>query len=313
MSDKGSAVRVGIDVGGTKAEAVAIGPSGEVLARAQRSTVRGPDGVVATVLGAIEDLGVGPVAVGIGIPGQIVGGHVRNAVNLDVAELDLAGAVGRALGLPVHVENDVNAAAFGAYAARAAARPEAATEALAYLNLGTGIAAGIVLDGAVWQGAGGTAGEVGHVSIDPGGPVCPCGQRGCIETLAGGGAVARRWARGGALPVREVFDAADAGEEEALALRADVGRGVAAAVRVLVLAADPAVVVIGGGVARLGERLLAVTRDELRTSSRRSAFLRSLRLDERIELLPADVPAGALGAALGAPVLHRTEAVELHG
>ncbi len=292
--------RVGVDVGGSKAEAVAIDPSGAIIARARRATERGSDGVLATVRAAIEDLGSTDVAsVGIGIPGQIVGGTVRNAVNLGVAELDLAGELERSLGVPVAVQNDVNAAALGAHALLArdkSARPSG--DLFAYLNLGTGIAAGVVLEGRLWRGWGGTAGEVGHVSIDPAGPECPCGQRGCIETFAGGASVARRWGRGGELPVRDVFDAADAGDPHALVLRADLARGVAAAVHVLVLTMDPVAVVIGGGVARLGDRLLDVVRSELHERSARSAFLTSLRLADRIELLPPDSAAGALGAAL---------------
>ena len=134
---------------------------------------------------------------------------------------------------------------------------------MAYLNLGTGIAAGIVADGELWRGARGTAGEVGHISIDPNGPLCRCGQRGCIEALAGGGAIAERWGRPGALPVRDVFDAADAGDPLARELRSGLARGVAAAVRVLVLTADVDVVVLGGGVTALGDRLMADVAAEL--------------------------------------------------
>jgi predicted NBD/HSP70 family sugar kinase len=303
-------VRIGVDVGGTKAEAVAIDDSGAIVARARRPTERGARGVLATVRDAVARIAADPAvgavaAVGIGIPGQIAAGRVRNAVNLDLLDLDLGGELERSLGVPVHVDNDVNAAALGAHALRAVDGP------MAYLNLGTGIAAGIVVDGRVWGGSGGTAGEVGHVPIDPHGPECPCGQRGCIETLAGGAAVARRWGRGGELPVRDVFDAADAGDPQALALRTDLARGVAAAVRVLALTVDPSVVVIGGGVARLGGRLLDVARAELRDSAARSAFLTSLRLPERIELLPPAAAAGALGAALAAEVV--LEGAPAHG
>ena len=130
--------------------------------------------------------------------------RVVHAVNLGVDELDLAAAVEPGLGVPVRVENDVKAAAFGAYALHGG------SGSMGYLNLGTGIAAGIVADGELWRGARGTAGEVGHISVDPNGPLCRCGQHGCIEAFAGGGAIAERWGRAGALPVRDVFDAADA-------------------------------------------------------------------------------------------------------
>ncbi len=169
---------------------------------------------------------------------------------------------------------------------------------MAYLNLGTGVAAGIVVDGDLWRGARGTAGEVGHISIDPAGPLCRCGQRGCIEALAGGGAVAQRWGRRGPLPVLDVFDAADAGDPKARELRTGIARGVAAAIRVLVLTGDVDVVVLGGGLTALGDRLMADVAAELAASAEASPFMRSLRLDERVELLPSGSPAAALGAAL---------------
>ena len=299
-------MRVGLDIGGTKTDAVAVDSAGAIVARVRLATGWGEDAVVRTVLEAVRavvaDLGEPLDSVGIGIPGQVEPGTARvvHAVNLGVEELDLAAAVGPALGVPVRVENDVNAAAFGAAALRSIGTPGSGS--MAYLNLGTGIAAGIVADGGLWRGARGTAGEVGHISIDPNGPLCRCGQHGCIEALAGGGAIAERWGRAGSLPVRDVFDAADLGDPMARELRAGLARGVAAAIRVLVLTADVDVVVLGGGVTALGTRLMADVSGELAASADASPFMRSLRLEERVELLPAGSPAAALGAALiGAP------------
>ena len=300
-------MRIGLDVGGTKTDAVAVDSAGTIVARLRLPTGWGADAVVRTVVEAVRSLGAqvtdtGPIdSVGIGIPGQVEPGTARvvHAVNLGVEELDLAAAVGPALGVPVRVENDVNAAAFGAYALHfPLSAAGGGSGSMAYLNLGTGIAAGIVADGELWRGARGTAGEVGHISIDPNGPLCRCGQHGCIEALAGGGAIAERWARSGALPVRDVFDAADAGDPRARALRAGLAQGVAAAVRVLVLTADVDAVVLGGGVTALGRRLMADVSAELAASAEASPFMRSLRLEQRVELLPAGSPAAALGAAL---------------
>ena len=295
-------MRAGLDIGGTKTDAVAVDSAGAIVARVRLATGWGADAVVRTVLEAVRLLGDEvdePVdSVGIGIPGQVEPGTARvvHAVNLGVEELDLAAAVEPALGVPVRVENDVNAAAFGAFALRSVGAH--GSRSMAYLNLGTGIAAGIVADGELWRGARGTAGEVGHISIDPNGPLCRCGQHGCIEALAGGGAIAERWGRPGALPVRDVFDAADAGDPLARELRIGLARGVAAAVRVLVLTADVDVVVLGGGVTALGPRLMADVSDELAASAEASPFMRSLHLEGRVELLPSGSPAAALGAAL---------------
>jgi len=308
-------MRVGLDVGGTKTEVVAVDTEGVIAGRVRMATGWGPDAVTRTIVDGVRALGVeagidldAVRSVGVGIPGQIEPGTARvvHAVNLGVEELDLAAAVGPQLGVPVRVENDVKAAALGAYALHGG------TGTMAYLNLGTGIAAGIVADGELWRGTRGAAGEVGHISVDPNGPICRCGQRGCIEALAGGGVIAERWGLSGALPVRDVFDAADAGDTRALELRRDLARGVAAAVRVLVLTVDADVVVLGGGITALGNRLLGDVVSELRASAEASAFMRSLRLEDRVELLPAGSPAAALGAALiGAA--HDPEEALTHG
>ncbi|GEK87015.1 NagC family transcriptional regulator [Microbacterium aerolatum] len=298
----GGPIRVGLDIGGTKTDAVAIAGD-DIIGRIRRASGHGDEAVIANVVDSVRELqaeagfDLADVrSVGVGIPGLVdaAKGRVLHAVNLGVETLDLAALSGARLGVPVAVENDVKAAALGAAAIRGANTGTS----MAYLNLGTGVAAGIVTGGVLWRGARGTAGEVGHISVDPAGRLCTCGQRGCVETLCGGGALARAWGRPGALPVRDIFDAADQGDTEALLLRADLSRGAAAAVRILVLSADVETVVIGGGLTALGERLGDGIRTALIADAAGSPFLRSLRLDERIEMLPSGSPAAALGAAL---------------
>jgi len=317
-------MKVGLDVGGTKTDAVAVDDVGAIVGRLRMPTGWGPDAVAQTVVDAVRSLGAeagvdltAVRSVGVGIPGQIEPGtgRVVHAVNLGVESLDLAAVVAPQLGVPVQVENDVKAAALGAHALHTRSGAPA-PGSMAYLNLGTGIAAGIVSDGVLWRGARGTAGEVGHISVDPNGPLCRCGQRGCIESFAGGGAVAERWGRRSALPVRDVFDAADGGDAEAKELRTGLARGVAAAIRVLVLTADVDIVVLGGGVTALGDRLMTDVAAELAASAEASPFMRSLRLQERVELLPPGSPAAALGAAIvGAQgdITHDTEEALVHG
>lgn len=297
----GRRIRVGLDVGGTKIDAVAVTPDGEIRARLRRPTGWGESAVIAsivdTVAALVDDGGFersSVESVGVGIPGLVDAdtGRVLHAVNLGVDSLDLAEHAGRRLGVPVRVENDVKAAALGAAALRGI------DGSLAYLNLGTGVAAGIVVDGTIWRGARGTAGEVGHLSVDPNGRLCGCGQRGCIETFCGGGALARAWGRPGALPVRDILDAAEEGDEHAVALRGDLFHGAAAAVRALVLSADVERVIIGGGLTSLGDRLYSGVHAALRSGAAESPFMRSLHLDDRIELLPAGSPAAAFGAAV---------------
>ncbi|MBS0023388.1 ROK family protein [Microbacterium paraoxydans] len=311
----GRPIRVGLDVGGTKIDAVAIDPAGEILGRLRRATGWGEeavvDSIVSTVAALADETGVPLSAVGsvgVGIPGLVDAdaGRVVHAVNLGVESLDLAERAERSLGVPFRVENDVKAAALGA------AVLSGVSGSMAYLNLGTGVAAGIVIDGRIWRGARGTAGEVGHISVDPHGRLCGCGQRGCVETFCGGGALAKAWGRPGALPVRDIFDAADAGDPLGVALRDDLFFGAAAAVRVLVLSADVETVVIGGGLTAMGSRLDDGIRAALHAGAEASPFARSLRLDERIELLPAGSPAAALGAALVGASISEKEIVP-HG
>ena len=304
-------MRLGLDIGGTKTDAVAVDAAGVVVDRIRLVTGFGPDAVIRTALEGIDRIasavGLTPAGVetiGIGIPGQVdVGaGSVSHAVNLGFDELEVGGLLARALGREVKVENDVKAAALGAYHLMTAGVPEGAPRSMAYLNLGTGLAAGLVIDGALWRGARGAAGEIGHIPVDPGGVLCPCGQRGCLETVASGSAIARQWATDDPIPARSLLAAAEAGDEGARAIRSLLVDNVAAAVRVLVLTVDVETVMIGGGLSNLGAWLLDEVKRVLASWAGESPFLASLELDTRVQLVPAGFPAAAVGAALvGAP------------
>ncbi len=154
-------------------------------------------------------------SIGIGIPGLVdtASGEVAHAVNLGVDRLPLGGVLAERLGVRVRVENDVKAASLGAYDLLGL------TGTMAYLNLGTGMAAGIVVDGRLWRGTSGIAGEIGHIPIDPAGAECACGQRGCLETVASGSGIARQWPTADPLPARSLFEAAAAGDGEARAIK----------------------------------------------------------------------------------------------
>lgn len=301
-------LRAGLDIGGTSTVAVLLDTEGAPLAHHTARSGRGPTAVVDVAVAAVGRLcdaaGVSPAAlrgVGVGLPGTVVDGRVRNAVNLGIAELDMAGALGDRLGAPVFVENDVDAAALGAHHVLAAAGD--APRSLAYLNLGTGLACGVVTGGRLWRGAAGAAGEVGHVPVDPDGAPCPCGQRGCLETVASGSAVARMWPAPDAPPPVALFAAAAQGDPAARAVRERVLAGVAAAVRLVALTFDPERVVLGGGLTALGRPLLSGVREALTELARGSPFLASLDLPDRLGLVPRPAEVGALGAALLTGVL----------
>lgn len=299
-------MRLGIDIGGTKTAAVAIGADGELSDQVRMPTGFGAEAVVATALRTVERMteiaGVEASAfasIGIGIPGAVDGrtGRVAHAVNLGLEGLELGSRLADRLGVDVRVENDVKAAALGAHHLLGVADGIRA-HSMAYLNLGTGLAAGIVLDGRLLRGGTGVAGEIGHIPVDPSGERCSCGQRGCLETLASGSAIARSWPTEHPLPARALFEAADAGDARALAVRERFLTGVAAAVRLLALTTDVDDVVIGGGLAALGEPLVTGTRRILNGWADESAFLASLDLAARVQVIPLGFPAAAVGAAL---------------
>lgn len=300
---------VGVDIGGTKTEAVVVDHNGTIAGRTRLATGFGSEAVVesavAAISGAAAEAGVAVdsiATIGVGIPGTVdaATGLVTHAINLGVDRLELGPVLWQRLGMPVRVENDVNAAAVGAFHAL----DQPATASIAYLNLGTGLAAGLVLRGELWRGARGAAGEIGHVLVDPNGPLDLDGQRGGLEVVASGSGIARQWATGEDNPVTAVLDAADAGDERAIEIRRRLFEGVAASVRILVLTVDVDLVVIGGGLSRLGDRLLDGVRSVVHGWEALSPFITSLELGDRITLVPADAPVAALGAAhLGAGLI----------
>jgi len=261
----------------------------------------GHDAVAGTAVSAITGIAdlcrIAPAdfeSIGVGIPGVVdsSSGRVSHAVNLGLEGLLLGDVILARLGVEVRVDNDVTAAALGTYQHL---RPGAS---MGYLNLGTGLAAGIVIDGQPWRGARGGAGEIGHIPVDPSGALCGCGQRGCLETVASGSGIARQWQSEDPYPARALFAAADAGDPRAREIRSKLATGVASAVRLLVLTIDVETIVIGGGLSRLGDQLLTDVREVLSGWAAESAFLSSLDLSSRVQLVPQGFPAAAVGAAL---------------
>ena len=294
-------MRVGLDIGATKVHGAVIGDGGSVAAQARRDTLPGPDGVLESVTTVLDLLaadldGALPPFIGIGIPGLVDRhrGTVSHAVNLGLGGewFPLADRLADRTGATVIVENDLNAATWGAHVL-------SGVDDLAYLALGTGLAAGLVLGGRLRRGAHGAAGEIGHVPVDPDGALCSCGQRGCLELLASGSALAATWpVTGGQPPATALFAAAADGNAQAIAVRDRFAAGVADAVRMLGLAVDPAAIIIGGGVAHVGQPLLDAVTAALRAQAAGSPFLAALDLASRTALLPGQSPVGAIGAAL---------------
>jgi len=304
---------VGLDIGGTNVIGVLLGPDDGVRGTVRLPTMRGVEGVVATAIKAVHALLDGEgirsdaqTPIGIGVPGIVdpVTGTVAHAVNLGFAgePTPLAQLLSVGLsGARVRAENDLNVAVLGAACTvgpAATGEVESAPD-LAFLALGTGLAAGLLLDGRLRRGAFGAAGEIGHLPYVVDGPVCACGQRGCLELYASGASLDARWPGPGDVPAPvALFAAAAAGDRAAVRVRDDFARAVATAVRILVLTTDVGRIVLGGGVSELGAPLLDAVVGALDAQTRGSDFLTSMRIGARVHLAPPGVPVAAIGAAI---------------
>jgi glucokinase len=312
---------VGADIGGTKTAILVCSEDGEVLARHVAPTAvgapdRAADAIATLVQAALHEAGATPddvAALGIGVPGRVdrERGHVSLAVNLDWHDLPLGPRLEARLGIPTFIDNDVRAAALGLHRRRLFGP----TESLVFLAIGTGIAAGVVLDGKLHHGAHGLAGEIGHVVVQPDGPPCACGNRGCLETIAAGPGLARATLAGwaalrnghatdtaeagkGATDAEGVFAAAARGDGTATAVIANSGRAIAWGIHLLALSYDVERIVLGGGVSHAGEPFLAPIRSELDRLRAASPLAAEILSPDLVQLLPAGSDAGAWGAVI---------------
>lgn len=250
---------VGVDLGGTKIAAGVVDESGAVVASARRDTPAGADAVVDAITDLVGSLQAPGLPVGIGAAGFVDAGrrNVLFAPNLGWVDVPLAAAVAARVGAPVVLENDANAAAW----AECRFGAGAGVRELVLITVGTGIGGGIVLDGALVRGGFGIAGEFGHLALVADGRPCPCGQRGCWEQYASGGALSRAAAERG---IGDVAAALAAGDPVAADLLAEVGTWLGAGLAAVCAVLDPQVIVIGGGVVENGDELLAPARAEFR-------------------------------------------------
>lgn len=288
------ALRLGLDVGGTKLLGVVVGDDGEVRRRVRRPTgagIRPQDlvGMIREIHAEIEGEGLRVAAVGVGFPGLVDGarGRVRSSVMLQGwRDVPLAERISDALGLPCAVDNDVNAAALAELEARR--EDPRAAHSMVFVAVGTGIGGAITLGGALWTGADGFAGEIGNLVLDPHGPPWRGGAPGTVNSLAAGSALEERLGLGpGQLEARvakgdpQTLAAVDAGARA-------LGRGLALLAGVL----NPALIVVGGGLAQLGSRYL----DHVRLGLAAAAFAECAQ-SCAVEGAIAGYEAGALGAA----------------
>jgi glucokinase len=297
-----------VDVGGTKIAAGVVTPEGEILDEVRYPTPNSKRRLVESIARAIAEVKDGYEVGGVclAVAGLILAqeSKVVFSPNLRTIEgIPLKKELEPRIGLPLTVENDNSAAAWGEFRFGEGGK----VDHLVFVGLGTGIGGGVISEGVLLRGAQGSGGELGHVTIHATGPRCACGNHGCLEALASGTAIARR-AREVAVerpdsalgrlaaqrkPLGEdVTELAQEGDEAALCVLEEAGRWLGIGLAGFVNVFNPEVVAIGGGAAKAGELILK--------SARREVYLRarspSRELAE-IKVATLGPQSGVLGAA----------------
>jgi glucokinase len=288
---------LGIDLGGTFVKLGVCTASGEVQGTMAIPTRpdRGPEDTVQRIgeAGELLQKKLGRVkACCAGVPGPLDlerrilmrANNLPGWINVRFPQM-----LGNRMGMPTYMENDANCAAWGEFIAGAGK----GVQSLVLYTLGTGVGGGIVINGEMWIGASGAAGELGHMSIDPNGPMCGCGQPGCVEQYASATAVAKKFGKGTA---KDCFDAAKKGDAKAIAVVDWAADGLAVGLANMIHVLHPDIIVLAGGMALAGEFLLQKVREGVK---RRvfGVFIEKIRIEA--SQVPGD-DAGWLGAALWA-------------
>ncbi|MFP4026481.1 MAG: ROK family protein [Candidatus Brocadiia bacterium] len=304
---------VGVDLGGTNIKTGVVNSEGKVLVRCRMTTQadRGPEGVADRINETIEqcreklsEQSSDIVGAGIGSPGplDLKRGIVIFAPNLEGWDnVPLQQMIEDRSGLPCFLENDANAAALGEQWVGAGKN----ASSLVQFTLGTGIGGGIVLNGKVWHGFRDCAGEIGHMTLEPEGPICGCGNRGCVEALASATNMVRRMQEtiddGGEtilrekrdeLTARDIYEAAVEGDEPALENMETTGYYLGTAVANILHILNPEVIVFSGGVTAAGNMLMQPIRQ---TAKKRT--MEACWRGTKIRFAELGDDAGIIGAA----------------
>lgn len=258
-------VVVAVDVGGTSMKGAVVAADGTTLRFERRPTERenGPDRVIESVLSFVSELAQASpdaAAVGLVVPGA-VDEHSRTAVhssNIGWRDVPFGELAETRTGLPVAVGHDVRAGGL-AEAVHGAGK---GVRDFLFLPIGTGIAAAMVLNGDLYPGPTSWAGELGHIPVHPDGEPCPCGRRGCLEAYASCAAIIRRHGVPG-LSAEDVIARAQAGDPKARRIWAEALDALAIALDTYTMLLDPALIVLGGGLADSGEAVIRPLSDRL--------------------------------------------------
>ncbi|HSQ21128.1 MAG TPA: ROK family protein, partial [Blastocatellia bacterium] len=268
---------IGIDLGGTTLKAALITSAGEIIEETRfEAKQKGPDAVFSQVveaaIGLRDNAGRGIRGIGIGIPGLV--NRTTNRIEVmpnqpALSQIDITTELSRETSLPVTLDNDANAAAYGELQVGAArGRRE-----VFFVTLGTGIGAGLIINGQIYRGAAGFAGEFGHMTIDPEGIECACGNIGCLETIASGPNIVRRTRerlyrdrtsslsrlaipRDREFTAEDIAHAAREGDEMAQVMMERTGMFLGIALAAVINLLNVEMVVMGGGVMEAGDLIL---------------------------------------------------------
>ena len=306
---------IGVDVGGTKIASAVVSPEGKILNEVRYPTQAvPPNRLTETIARAILEVKDGFEVGGacLAVPGFVLSAEnkVIFAPNLhEIENVPLDEEMGRRTGLRATVENDANAAAWGEF--RFGAGKD--VDHQVFITLGTGVGGGVITHGMLLRGAQGAGGELGHVTIDPTGPRCGCGNHGCLESLASGTAIQRR-AREvandqprsalGRLAIdrqvlgEDVTRLAREGDEAAISVLEETGRWLGIGLAGFVNTFNPEVAAVGGGASRAGDLILEPARKEVQLRARSPSR-------ELVEIKEATL--GPESGVLGAAALARSE------
>jgi glucokinase len=257
-------VLAGIDLGGTQVRVALARSDGNLITSVKTKTplLKTPQGLVDWAASEIERLRgsqkVTSIAIGAPGPIDVKRGVLVNPPNLPWKNVPLAKMLNRATGAKVHLANDADMAGLGEFH-RGAGR---GTRNMVYITWSTGVGGGLIIDGRLHRGGHGTAGEIGHMIIDPNGPLDNCGQYGCLEVFCGGANLAKETGH----PASELFAAAARGERHARMVVERSARYMGLALISLTNAIDPEMFVLGGGVTRSWKLVAPTMLETLRSS-----------------------------------------------
>lgn len=272
-------VFAGFDLGGTQLKYGLMDETGRLVLKSQAPTPSTIEGLMDLIASLWKDLKAQTPdtirAAGFGFPGiyNVRDRKILQSPNYaELDDFDLYPEISRVLDVPFLVDNDANMAAYGEWA-HGAGR---GVSSLVLLTIGTGIGGGIILDGKLWQGSCGYAGEIGHIVVNPEGERCNCGIRGCLEAEAAAPAIVRKYkailGRTLVSTAEDIYKRAEAGEPAAIEAYAKAGYYLGIGLGMLINLLNPGKILLGGGVMTTGELLLRPTVEEARRRSYKASF-----------------------------------------